>query len=280
MHRTLSATFLSLSALAGASHAEDTPLPPIGAATPAAATAPIATAAAAQGTNYLIGLGAGLAPEYEGSKKTRLVPIPLLEAQFANGIFVSSARGLGYQRTVEGVSLGAALAYGGARADHKENSFYGSDDFKGMGKVKGSVQLNLSASAQFGAVAVSVGTTQALSHRENGSTYSIGAAAPLYTNGADSIGWSVSAEYGDAKHMQTYYGVTAAQSLASGYRQASNKAGFEKIQAGLHWEREIDKSWVMRSALGVSALLGGAADSPLTRRRVAPVLMTGVGYKF
>ncbi|MDC8758916.1 MipA/OmpV family protein [Janthinobacterium fluminis] len=271
MPRTLTTLFLSLSTLASAGVAAEAP-PARLAAAPAAATAPAAT--------FIVGLGLATLPEYAGAKKTRVVPLPIAEAHFGNGIFVGTSRGIGYQRTVGGVNVSAALGYGGARPDHKENAFYGSDAFKGMGKVDGSALLNLSASARLGVFDLSAGTSQSLSRRKNGSTYTFGVSAPLYQTATDKISWSASAEYGDAKHAQTYFGVTAAQSLTSGYRQKTAKAGFETVNTSINWERTLSKSWSLRGTLGVTGLVGDAASSPLTQRKVSPIVITGVAYTF
>ncbi|MYM98313.1 MipA/OmpV family protein [Duganella vulcania] len=227
-------------------------------------------------------LGAGLAyvPEYTGGKKSRVVPLPYLERTFDNGAFLSTMRGVGFQTSVSGVGLSAALTYGGARADHKRNAFDGSDALKGMGDIQGAARAVLAASYQVGTVGLSLSTTQNLAHRDHGATYSLGASMPLYTTASDQVGLSASTEYADKKHMQTYFGVTAAQSAASGYQAYTPKSGFTNVSMGVNWNHVLDKNWSVHTAAGFSHLTGDAADSPLTKRKTTPMLMTGIAYKF
>ena len=270
MRFAITLALASLCAVSGASHADALDLP--SSASPQ--TAPAA------GDSMTLGAGLAYVPEYAGSKKSRVVPLPYFERTFDNGAFISTMRGLGFQTGVSGVNLSAALSYGGARADHKRNIFDGSDALKGMGDVEGAAQAVLGASYQLGTVGLSLSTTQNLAHREHGATYTLGAATQVYSTASDQVGVSLSTEYADKKHMQTYFGVTAAQSAASGYQAYTAKGGFANVTTSVSWNHVIDKNWSVHTTLGVSQLTADAADSPLTRRKTTPVLMTGVAYKF
>ena len=243
---------------------------------------PLASTQEQAATEDSMHIGAGLAylPEYAGSKKSRVVPLPIFERSFSNGIFISSTRGLGIQKAIDNLQLSAALSYGGARADHKRNIFEGSDALKGMGDIDGSVQAVLNASYRFDAISVSLGTTQNLGQRSHGNTYTLGSSLQLLTTASDQVGLGVSAEYGDRKHVQTYFGVTPKQNLYSGYSTYLTKAGFTSVGAAVNWNHVIDKQWSVHTVAGVKTLTGDAADSPLTKRRTAPIIMTGLIYSF
>ncbi|MRW94602.1 MipA/OmpV family protein [Duganella sp. FT80W] len=238
-------------------------------------------AQAAPATDSLsAGLGLAYVPEYAGADDSRLVPLPYLERTWANGWFAGTQRGLGYQTTAGGFTLSAALGYDGGRDDHKRSFFSGSDALRGMGKIDSSAQAVLSVGYQLGAVGLGLTTKQNLSHREYGATYTLGLSGSLYADTSDQIGWGVSALYGDRKHAQTWFGVTAAQSAASGYRAYRAGAGFENVTAGVNWTHVLDANWVVRSGAGLTRLTGDAADSPLTKRRTTPMVMTALIYRF
>ncbi|MTV38763.1 MipA/OmpV family protein [Duganella radicis] len=261
MRYAITLTLVSLCAFSGKSFAEE--------AKPAAG-----------GDSFTAGVGLAYVPEYAGADKSRVLPLPFLEKTYANGFFLSTQRGIGYATEVDGFKLSGALGYNGGRKDHKENYFSGSDALKGMGNIEGAAQAVLSVGYQVGTVGLSLTTKQNLGHREYGSTYTLGLEAPLYTSATDQIGFGASAEYGDRKHMQTYFGVTARQSAASGYKAYTAKAGFENVTAGVNWSHVIDSNWAVRSVLGVSRLTGDAADSPLTKRKTTPMVMTALVYRF
>lgn len=261
MRHAITLTLLSLCAFSGKSFAED--------AKPAT-----------PGDSFTAGIGLAYVPEYAGADKSRVLPLPFLEKTYANGVFLSTRRGIGYQTEVGDFKFSGALGYDAGRKDHKENYFSGSDALRGMGNIEGAAQAVLSVGYQLGTIGLSLTTKQNLGHREYGATYTLGLEAPLYTSASDQIGLGASAEYGDRKHAQTYFGVTARQSAASGYKAYTAKAGFENVTAGVNWTHVIDGNWAVRSVLGVSRLTGDAADSPLTKRKTTPMVMTALVYRF
>jgi len=262
MRHAITLTLLSLCALSGKSFAED------------------ARPAAASGDSFTAGVGLAYVPEYAGADKSRVVPLPFLEKTYANGVFLSTQRGIGYATEIEGFKLSGALGYNGGRNDHKENFFSGSDALKGMGKIEGAAQAVLSVGYEVGKVGLSLTTKQNLGHREYGNTYTLGLETPLYTSASDQVGFGASAEYGDRKHVQTYFGVTERQSTSSGYRPYTTKAGFENVTAGVHWNHVIDSNWTVRTVVGATRLTGDAADSPITKRKTTPMVLTALLYRF
>ena len=270
MRLALTISLLSLCAFAGKSQADALDLPSSGEArtTPAA------------GDSLMLGAGLAYVPEYAGADKQRVIALPFLERTFDNGAFLSTVRGAGYQTTVEGFKLTAALSYGGGRKDHR-STFSGSNALRGMGDIDGGVQAILGVSYNLGGVGLSLGTTQSLGQRDNGATYTLGASLPLYTSASDQVSLGASAVYGDDKHAQTYFGVTAAQSASAiYYREYRARGGLETVGATVNWNHVIDKNWSVRCAAGLTQLMNDAADSPLTARKTTPTLMTGFIYKF
>lgn len=263
MRHAITVTFLALCAFSAKGFAAD-------------------AAPADNGDTMLAGIGLAYVPEYAGADKRRVLPLPFLEKTYSNGVFLSTRRGIGYGAALGDFHLSAALGYDGGREDHKENYFSGSDDLKGMGKIKGSALAVLSVGYKLGSTNLSLTTKQNLSHREYGNSYTLGMETPVYTTASDQIGFGASAEYADRKHMQTYFGVTATQALGTGnrYRVYTPGGGLANVSANVNWTHVIDSNWVVRSAVGVSRLAGDAADSPLTRRKTTPVLMTALVYKF
>jgi outer membrane scaffolding protein for murein synthesis (MipA/OmpV family) len=260
MRHLISFALLSICAFSGKSFAED--------AKPAQS-----------GDSFSAGIGLAYVPEYAGADKSRVLALPFLERTYANGVFLSTQRGIGYETKVGDFKLSAALGYGGGREDHKRNYFSGSDALKGMGKIDGSAQAVLGVGYQLGSVGLDFTTRQNISHREYGNTYTLSANTPLYSDSSDQIGFGMSATYGDNKHMQTYYGVTAMQSLQSGYRQYRAKGGIENVTAGFNWNHVLDANWSVHSGLGINRLESDAADSPLTKRKTTPMVMTALIYK-
>jgi outer membrane protein len=261
MRHAITLTLLSLCAFSGKVLAEE-------------------AAPANKGDSLTAGIGLAYVPEYAGSDKSRVLPLPFLEKTYSNGIFLSTHRGIGYATALGDFKVSAALGYDGGREDHKKNYFSGSDDLKGMGEIKGSALAVLSVGYQLGSVGLNLTTKQNLSHREYGNTYTLGMETPIYSTASDKFSFGAAAEYADRKHMQTYFGVTQQQSTLYRASYTPGGGGFTNVSAGVNWMHVINSDWVVRSALGVNHLTGKAADSPLTQRTNTPMVMTAFIYKF
>ncbi len=229
----------------------------------------------------VVGAGFAYVPEYSGAEKHRLAPILHAEYNWGNGFFASTSRGIGYAYDFDSVELSAALSHAGGRSDSDKNGVRsGSDALRGMGDIKTSVIANLGAGTRLGELNVGVKAHLALTNRDNGNSYTLHASHPLYKSGSDQVGLSMGAVYGDSKHAQTWYGVTAAQSARSGFAATKAGAGFEKVSLAASWNHVIDKRWSVRTVGGASMLVGDAADSPLTKKKTTPFVATTVNYTF
>lgn len=227
-----------------------------------------------------IGGGVAVAPEYSGADKNRALPLVFVDYQRADGFFASSFRGLGYQSSVDQLNFSAALAFDAGRKEKRENIFSGSDKLKGMGDISPSAIAKLGLGYDLGPFSLSMGANLALTKRDYGNTYNFGLSMPLNVSKDDTITLSAEASYGDRKHAQTYYGVTAAQSQRSGYAAYQPKGGFEQTELSVNWMHKVDAHWSVRTLLGVSHLMGDAAKSPLTQKKTTPMAAATINYTF
>lgn len=94
--------------------------------------------------------------------------------------------------------------------------------------------------------------------------------------------WSFGAGLGYAgdRHMQTYFGVTEEQSARTGYPVYTPPSGLRDLSMAVNARTQLGGSWHMFYGGSASRLLGPAAASPLTRRRNAWSLDTGLVYRF
>jgi outer membrane protein len=231
----------------------------------------------------VLGLGVAVAPEFQGADKYKAFPLLIADYQDASGFFVSTYRGIGYLTSVEGIKLSAALHYAPGRNSGDMPGYYRSKALNGMGEIEGSAVAKLGASINIaGMFTLDASTTLALTNRERGNTYKLGASMPLMQTETDQVTLKGGIAFGDRKHMQAYYGVTPQQSKDTGYkyRVYTAKAGVEDISLAVNWNHVLDKHWSINSTAGVTRQVGNAADTPLALRKTAPVLMSSVNYKF
>lgn len=70
----------------------------------------------------------------------------------------------------------------------------------------------------------------------------------------------------DADYLQTYFGVTNAQSATSGLRTFNPKAGLYSAGIGASVKYQWAQSWATLGYAQFDCLVGDAADSPITGR--------------
>lgn len=237
-----------------------------------------------QGTTLTLGGGVGVAPRYSGSDENRVSTALVLDYSMRNGFFVSSTRGLGYGNNLGNFDYSAALSYRTGRKDHNVDSDTmsdGSDHLRGMGNVKGSAlgvvglgyKLTNWLSAQLQAEVP-------FSQRDNGAALHFGIVSPLYHSPKNSVTLGLTSSWGTNDYMQTYYGVSAAQSAASGFTQYHAGSGIYAWSLNLDWTHNFTESWSVVADAGYTQLAGDARNSPIVQRKASPTGSLTVTYRF
>lgn len=237
-----------------------------------------------QGTTLTLGGGVGVAPRYSGSDENRVSTALVLDYSMRNGFFVSSTRGLGYGNSLGNLDYSAALSYRTGRKDHNVDSDTmsdGSDHLRGMGNVKGSAlgvvglgyKLTNWLSAQLQAEVP-------FSQRDNGAALHFAIVSPLYHSPKNSVTLGLTSSWGTNDYMQTYYGVSAAQSAASGFTQYHAGSGIYACSLNLDWTHNFTESWSVVADAGYTQLAGDARNSPIVQRKASPTGSLTVTYRF
>ncbi|HGC6390434.1 TPA: MipA/OmpV family protein [Cronobacter dublinensis] len=255
---------------------------------PGALLALLATPALAgeppRGNVITLGGGVGVAPRYSGSNENRVTTPMVLDYTMRNGFFVSSTRGIGYGNNVGNLDYSAALSYRTGRKDEDVDSDAmsdGSDYLRGMGDIKGSalgafglgyklsdwLKLQLQAEVPF-------------SERDNGEALHVGIVSPLYSSSENAVTLSLTGSWGSRDYMQTYYGVTASQSAASGFTRYNASAGFYAYSMNMDWTHNFTRRWSVAAAAGFTQLTGDARNSPIVQRKGSPTGSLTVTYRF
>lgn len=94
------------------------------------------------------------------------------------------------------------------------------------------------------------------------------------------FGAAVSATWADSNHMQSYFGVTAAQSAASGLAQYDAGLGFKRVDLELSATYMFAERWMLRGQVAVGELIGDAADSPIVQDVTQSSAGLFLAYKF
>lgn len=234
-------------------------------------------------SEYTIGVGAGYAPEYTGSKHYQAVPYLSLHMMTPNGFYLDTTRGVGWQTTLmsDRAQVALGFSYDPGRAEKDDKVRAGSDRLKGMGDVKGSVLAATSISYLiFPSTQLSLSAEQALTRRDRGLSWQVGL-GHLFTLGAnDSIGIAGAVHLGDSKYNQTYFGVTEAQSKTSRFKAHKASSGINSYSVISNWTHQWNKHWSTDLSFGVTRYVGDAEDSPLMEKKISGMGLMTVDYTF
>lgn len=239
------------------------------------------TNAADSGYEFTVGGGVGYSPRYMGSDEYRVTPALNLALQTPYGVFVGLG-GIGYRLSLPaGFFLSAALSYDGGRKDNPKGLDSGSTKLRGMGDIKGSVFTTLQAGYAIGDLAVvSVATDIPLTQRSRGNVYRFAIDSVLYKSAEDSVGIGATAHFASGKYAQTYFGVTANQSLNSGFAQYAPGGGLYGLSLTANWTHKFTKHWSTTLAGGVMRYTGNAAKSPIVFNKTNYQVAATVDYTF
>ncbi|MCE1539543.1 MipA/OmpV family protein [Enterobacter hormaechei] len=245
---------------------------------------PALAAGQRQGNVLTLGGGVDVAPRYSGSDKSRVTAAQVVDYAMANGFFISTTRGLGYGNRVGNLDYSAALSYRAGRKDRDVSSdsiASGSDYLRGMGDIKGSAVVVPGLGYRITDwLNVQLQAEVSVSERDNGEAVHFGIASPLYTSPENSVTLALTGSWGSSKYMQTYYGVSAAQSAASGFARHDAGSGIYAYSLNLDWTHKLTSRWSLLAAAGVTQLTGEAGDSPIVQRKTSPVGSLKVTYSF
>lgn len=226
--------------------------------------------------DFTLGAGAGYAPEYEGSDEYDVVALPVISADYKDGLFFANMReGVGsYPLQGEDYKVGASIGYAMGRDE--------SDDRKnlaGMGDVDGSVTGNVLAQYTLGIAQISGKVSTALTG-DYGTTADIGAGTRYPVTEDLSLTGKVGTTWADEEHMSNHFGINAVQSARSGYSQHDADAGFKSVGIAVGATYLITENWKTNLTVKGDQLIGDAADSPIVKDDFVPSVFVSTSYDF
>jgi MipA family protein len=231
---------------------------------------------------YLLSLAGGVMPRYEGSQDYQPIVLPVIAAEFDNGVFFNPLEGLGYRtQFAHGVFASVALGYDDGRSDEDRYLLPGSDHLKGMGDVPGSTLILLQLGVRLsGDLSLSATLDQPITETRRGWSGRVDLAAPVWSTPSNQIALTGSVHAGSDRHAQTFFGVTDRQSTNSGFDAYQPEGGVDSLRMTLDWTHVFTPHWMVKTTGSVSLLVGDAADSPIVQSRENYLAMTALVYRY
>ena len=259
-------------------------VPPTAASTPPQAYTPEASARSDYGGRrsdwaFVLGLGVGLEPDYEGGDQQEAVFLPLVDIAWRDTIFLSTRRGVGINiLSTQRLTIGASITYRFGRDDDED------ERLRGAGGVDDAIEAGLFGALRFGEFHVRCDLRQDVIDAHGGTIAEFAAGITGEVSPKDVIVLEGITHWASDSYMQTYFGVNASQTNGGLRSQFSSSAAFKDVGAALQWIHAPVPGlpWFGTLTVTWTRLLGDALDSPLTdadsENQFAAHLV--VGYRF
>jgi outer membrane protein len=229
-------------------------------------------ARAADGDHVTIGLGAASMPSYKGSDERKTKVVPLVDVQKGR-FFAKTGVGIGMNLYEDSrFTIGASVNW--------MNGYEAEDAPAGIGEVKDALGGRVFVTTRLGGASVTFSATQALTENERGLQLDARVSYPWRATERLTVVPSVTISAGNAKYMNSYFGIDAGRSARSGLAPYTMKGGLKETTVGVLANYKLTDRWALTGGLVAGQLLGDAADSPIVKRKSSATGILGLTYAF
>ena len=227
----------------------------------------------------VLGAGGEYKPLYDGADLTRKQAGPVINVRYKDIAFASVGEGLGIN-LIHGKHYrgGIALSYDQGRlVSNDVGHLHGLGDIGRAPAVK--VFASYALSENFPLVVR--GDVRQIVGGADGMLADLEAYLPLPGSSKRLVLLAgPSFTYADHRYMQKVFGVTAAQSIASGYPVYDPHAGSNAVGFGFTATGFLTDHWLINMDTAVNRLLGSARESPITQRITQYAVGISVAYSW
>jgi outer membrane protein len=247
-----------------------------------------AQAEEAKGLHGYLDLGAAAVPDYEGSQD--YMPAPVIAGKLGYDEFYVEVQGPKLRANVMpkvlpfGFDFGPSLAYRFGRDDVENNQV------DRLRKIDGSVAAGGFAKVYTGGLlqegdelAFEVEGLAGVGDKRDGTTIHFGPSYGFSPVESLHLGVHVSATWANDRYNETYFGIDASNAARSGLAEYEAQGGIKDVGLSLDATYMWTANWGITGSIGVTQLVGDAADSPIVDdagSATQGVAALGVVYSF
>lgn len=224
-------------------------------------------------TNIRLGLGPSITPHYEGDDKYNISVIPAVSLRYQDLVEVNNneVRIIAFNRLFASAgdinTIGGSLRIGPTVSIDFGRDEDDSPDLTGLGDVDTSLELGAFVAYTRGRMRLRARARHDVIDGHSGGTVRLDAAYTVFQSAPVAMGFNVTSTWATGDYMRSYFGVTPAQSAASGLPVYVPGSGFKDLGAEINANYIFASQWALVANVGYKRLIGGAADSPLVRQR-------------
>ena len=228
----------------------------------------------------VLGLASEVQPEYEGSRAYQVEVGPVINIHYRDIAYVSTGEGIGYNfLRGDHYQFGAGMTY-----DFGRNMKADLTNLHGMGNIGAAPVAKLYGtyvlSKKFPLI-LRVDARQFIGGAQ-GAVGDLAVYMPLPGSSKTFVMFAgPSITMATRHYMQTLYGVSESQSLASGHPQYEIPTnGTTAAGVGFSATKFLTPHWLLNMDTAISQIRGSPAHSPLVERRTQRVLALSIDYNW
>lgn len=228
----------------------------------AAVSLQAATVDAREPDRVVLGVGAAVAPAYQGAASYRVIPIPAIEVK-QDWFFANLRNGVG-ATPIDGdvLTIGASMVF--------VQGYRRKDVPTGIDRLSDGVGARLFATVRTQGLVATVGMVKIVSGGTKGALADVSLSYPVRVSSRLSLIPTLGTTWADRKYNDGYFGVTAAEAAATGYSRFNTSAGFKDASAALTASYRLTNRISLSATGTVTTLLGKVNDSPQVEHKTQP----------
>lgn len=208
---------------------------------------------------FTLGLGAGVAPDYEGSEDYEPIPFATVRAQYQE--YYAQLRGPNLKVNVvpsKLINFGPVIKYNGGRDDVENNRVDRLPD------VDESLEVGAFFGVNFRNWNIDIEGVQDVAGGHGGYLFEFGVGHTFML--AEGLSWNLGLDwsYASEDYMDEFFGIGPVGAARSGLPRFSASDGFKDFGTTSVLNYRITESWGATAIFSYSRLIEDAADSPVT----------------
>ncbi|CRL99756.1 MULTISPECIES: MipA/OmpV family protein [Pseudomonas] len=225
-----------------------------------------------------VGAGFSYQPHDPTGSRYETRPVPYLDLDWGD-VSLSTDDGLTWSAlNTNGLTAGPYINYLQGRTSN--GSLQGLRNVSDMAEIGGFIQY---APADFWRIYARLGQAVGGGHSQSGALGKLGSELGYPLGGGIIGSTGLAANFADARQTQTYFGVDANESAASGIRPYNASGGFQNVTLTQSFEFPLDAKWSLLTSASWVHLVGSAADSSIVKQTGdvnQGQVQTAISYKF
>lgn len=225
-----------------------------------------------------IGVGTGILPKYEGSKKYTSRFYPVVNHQSGYLFIAPKAEmpAIGLQSNLtDAWKVGVFTAYQWGRKASDDPHIHGTD------RIKNHANIGVFSQYSINSLVMDVTLYQALK-KNYGLGLQLGLAYPIWEEGLSRLTIGSNLSFMNTEAMQTHFGVKQHEALASAGRLSQHDASGGLKSATIYgaYTYSLTETIRLNTALGLKTLTGDARKSSIAEHKTSVYGSVGIGYSF